>query len=337
MALVDGTGQRILVVDDNPFIGSLLRHGLSAEGYEVAIAQDGREALAAVAETRPDLILLDLDLPHVSGDEVCRRLKAAPTTRFIPVVMITAMGAFKNKLDAWDYGADDFLTKPFHLIEVITRCRSLLRIKGLVEERDSAEAVVFALARAVEAKSPFTQGHAERVTGYSLALAAVAGIAPDDLDVLRKGALLHDVGKISIPDAVLNKPGPLTTDEFDLIKEHHATGAHIVEPLHSVRDAIPLIRWHHERLDGAGYPDGLSGEQIKPLVRILSVSDVYDSLASERPYRGPVSHARCLEILRESARGGGLDRDLVELFAEAVVSPGCCAPQGELLGTMKTR
>jgi putative two-component system response regulator len=320
-------------VDDNPFIASLLQHGLTAEGYRVTTAHDGLEALACVGNEPPDLILLDVDLPHMSGDEICRRLKSDPATRLIPVVMVTALGAMHDKLAAWDYGADDFLTKPFHLVEVTTRCRSLLRIKRLVEERDSAEAVVYALARAVEAKSVFTHGHAERVTHYCLGLADAVGLSATDRDVLRKGSQLHDIGKISIPDAVLNKPGPLTPDEYAIVKEHAAQGAHIVEPLHSVRDAVPLIRWHHERLDGTGYPDGLRGEQIPLLVRVLSVCDVYDSLSSDRPYRPAIPHEVCLDMLHENAQGGGLDPELVVLFMEIASKvtgprPAWHAPRG---------
>jgi putative two-component system response regulator len=307
-------GPRILVVDDNVSIASLLRHGLTAEGYQVAVAQDGLEALERVAVFAPDLILLDVELPHLSGDEICRRLKQDPATQLIPIVMITAMGAFQNKLAAWEYGADDFLTKPFHLVEVIARCRSLLRIKRLIEERDSAEAVVYALARAVEAKSPYTHGHSERVTRYTMALAEASGVPASQREILHKGAQLHDIGKISIPDAILNKPGALTAEEYNVVKRHAAEGAYIVEPLHSVRDAVPLIRWHHERLDGRGYPDGLHGDAIPFLVRILSVCDVYDSLSSDRPYRDSIPHPVCLEMLEENARGGGLDPELVALF-----------------------
>jgi putative two-component system response regulator len=257
-------------------------------------------------------------MPRLAGDEVCRRLKADPATRLIPVVMITAQGAFRNKLDAWDYGADEFLPKPFLREEVTTRCRSLLRVKRLVEERDSAEAVVFALARAVEAKSPYTHGHSERVTAYALALAEARDLGPRDREVLRKGGLLHDIGKISVPDAVLNKPGKLTAAEYELIKDHAAAGAHIVEHLRTVHDAIPLIRNHHERLDGRGYPDGLAGDAIPPLVRVLAVADVFDSLSSDRPYRPALPHALCLSMLRENALGGGLDPELVAAFADAV-------------------
>jgi putative two-component system response regulator len=196
-------------------------------------------------------------------------------------------------------------------------------------ERDSAESVVFALARTVEATSRFTHGHSERVLAYSLALAEVCGVGAAEREVLRKGALLHDIGKISVPDVILDKPGALTGEELAVVKTHTTQGAHIVEPLHSVRDAVPLIRWHHERLDGKGYPDGLRGEEIGPLVRILSVCDVYDSLASDRPYRGAIPHGRCLEIMRENALGGGLDLELVALFAASVPTlerPGHAPP-----------
>ncbi len=318
LAAAEPPTQRVLVVDDNPSIALLLRQVLAAEGYEVSVARDGLEAIAHVGQKVPDLILLDLDLPYLSGDEVCRRLKNSPATRLIPIVIVTAQSEFQNKLDAWEYGADDFLTKPFHLVEVTARCRSLLRIKRLVEERDSAESVVFALARAVEAKSPFTHGHSERVLQYSLALAGALDLPAEDHDILHKGALLHDIGKISIPDAILNKPGPLTPEEFSIIKEHTAAGAHIVEPLQSVRDAMPLIRWHHERLDGKGYPDGLRGDAISQVVRILAVADVYDSLSSDRPYRRRIPHETSLEMLRDNALGGGLDLELVALFTELV-------------------
>jgi putative two-component system response regulator len=316
---------RILIVDDNPSIARLLRQSLKAEGYRIDLAEDGQEALARVAAEPPDLILLDVGLPQVTGDEVCRRLKANPATHLIPIVMVTAQGEMQSKLQAWEYGADDFLTKPFHLAEVLARCRSLLRIKRLVEERDSAEAVVYALARTVEAKSPYTLGHSERVAQYALDLSRAVALNDRQLEVMRKGALLHDIGKISVPDEILNKPGALTPEEYDVVKGHAATGAHIVEPLHSVRDAVPLIRWHHERLDGRGYPDGLAGDSIPFPVRILSVADVYDSLSSDRPYRPSIPHEVCLDILRDNARGGGLDLELVLLFSE-IVTPIKDAP-----------
>jgi putative two-component system response regulator len=328
-SLPSASGRRVLVVDDDPAIGLLLGQLLEHEGYRIARAADGREALARAAEFQPDLVLLDLDLPQLGGYEVCRRLKQDPATRLLPVLILTGQSSSEARVRAWDLGADDFLTKPFQPVDVRARCRSLLRLKGLVDELDSAQAVVFAFARAVEAKSPYTQGHAARVTTYALALAELVGVSAPDREVLRKGAVLHDIGKIWVPDAILNKPGPLNAEEFELVKQHPLQGVRIVEPLRSIRDAIPLIRWHHERPDGRGYPDGLAGEAIPLLVRILSVADVYDALASARPYRPAMDHADCLVELRRMATGGGLDLELVHSFAGAVTGP-CCQQSRQL-------
>jgi putative two-component system response regulator len=314
MSTFTPTNQRVLIVDDNPSVASLLRHALLLEGCEADVASDGLEALDCIAACPPDLILLDLDLPYLSGDEICRRLKNDPVTNLIPIVMVTGQGDSQSKLDAWEYGADDFLTKPLQMVEVMSRCRSLLRIRRLVQERDSAEAVVFALARTVEAKSPYTHGHSERVKHYALRLAEALHVSDHDCEVLRKGALLHDIGKLSVPDAILDKPSILTAEEYEVVKTHAAQGAHIVEPLRSLREVVPLIRWHHERFDGRGYPDGLRGEQIPLLVRILAVADVYDAMSSERPYRPSISHERCLKMLQENAMGGGLDGEVVSTF-----------------------
>ena len=330
----DQSGARLLVVDDDPGIAALLHHVLTSEGHDVVVARDGLEALDSLQRRVPDLVLLDIDMPRMSGDEVCRRLKSSPATRLVPVIMITARGDLQRRLDAWEYGADEFLSKPFHTIEVTARCRSLLRIKKLVEERDSAEAVVFALARAVEAKSPYTHGHSERVTRLVLTMAEHLGIPDADREILRKGALLHDVGKISIPDAILDKPGKLTAEEYDVVKGHAAQGAHIVAPLASVQNVIPLIRWHHERPDGKGYPDGLSGEAIPLLVRMLSVADVYDSLASERPYRRKLPREMCLQILRETALDGGLDPELVATCSEIVSGESESVPAAAVESTV---
>ncbi|OWK39476.1 GAF domain/HD domain protein [Fimbriiglobus ruber] len=308
-------------MDDEPAIADLLRRVLEAEGHDVAIATDGEVALDQVAEHRPDLVVLDLDMPRMGGFEVCRRLKTDPGTRLLPVLVLTGTGAADARVRAWDLGADEFLTKPFPNVEVAARCRSLLRQKELVDALDSAESVMFALARAIEAKSPFTQGHSDRVARYAHALAKRLGLGACEVDTLRRGAAIHDIGKISTPDAVLDKPGRLTPDEYELIKRHPADGARIVEPLRSARDLIPLIRWHHERVDGKGYPDGLAGSQLPLIVRVLAVADVYDALASDRPYRVAMPHARCREVMVADAAGGGLDPELVRTFFEAVTQP----------------
>jgi putative two-component system response regulator len=311
----------ILVVDDEVAITRLLRMVLEADGHEVVVAADGQSALDRVAERRPDLVILDLDMPRLGGFEVCRRLKNAPNTRLLPILVLTGTGVADARLRAWDLGADEFLTKPFQTLEVAARCRSLLRQKELVNALDSAESVVFALARAIEAKSPYTHGHSGRVTQYALSLGKLLGLGETEVDILRRGAALHDIGKINTPDAILNKPGGLTPEEFEVVKRHPEEGVRIVQPLSSARDVLPLIHWHHERMDGSGYPDGLMGGSIPLLVRILAVADVYDALASDRPYRPAMPHERCQEVMEKDAREGGLDPELEKVFFEAVTGP----------------
>ncbi len=318
MSAQDPLRRTILIVDDEPAITKLLRIVLEAEGHQIVVAADGQQAMERVAARHPDLIILDVDMPQVGGFEVCRRLKLAPETRLLPILILTGTGAANARLRAWELGADEFLTKPFQTLEVAARCRSLLRQKELVDGLDSAESVVFTLARAIEAKSSFTHGHSDRVTQYAITLAKQIGISEADLDILRRGAALHDIGKISTPDAILDKPGSLTPEEFDVIKRHPADGARIVEPLRSARDILPLIRWHHERINGTGYPDGLAGDAISQLVRILSVADVYDALASDRPYRPAMSHEQCQEVMKKDSERGGLDPELVRHFFENV-------------------
>ncbi|MBI2808655.1 MAG: response regulator [Planctomycetes bacterium] len=304
----------ILVIDDDAAVAGLLEHLLETAGHQVTLARDGREGLALVGTNKFDLVLTDLDMPHFDGHDVCHRIKQEPATRLIPVLMITGRNAQEAKLRAWELGADDYLTKPFDTVEVLARCRSLLRVKQLMDELDSAEAVVFAFARAVEAKCRYTWGHSERVAAGAVGLAQRLGLPEADQGVLRKGAMLHDIGKINIPDAILNKPGALTAAEYEIVKQHPTQGARIVEPLQSIRDTIPLIRWHHERLDGQGYPDGLFGGAIPLMARILAVADVFDAISSERPYRPALSLPESFAILRTNAAGGGLDPELVKCF-----------------------
>jgi putative two-component system response regulator len=313
---VPAPAQQILLVEDDPQIAALLEHLLVNDGHWVVTARNGREALAHVAVAPPDLILTDLDMPYVNGFEVCRQIKSDPATRLLPVLIITGRDAREARMQSWEIGADDFLTKPFDTLEVLARCRSLLRVKRLTDELDSAKSVLFAFARAVEAKSPHTWGHSERVTGYAMSLAKRIGLGEAECDVLRMGAMVHDIGKINIPDAILNKPGSLTDEEYSTVKQHPLQGVRIVEPLRSLREVIPIVRWHHERLDGRGYPDGLFGGSIPLLARIVSVADVFDALSSRRPYRPAMPHEHCLDLLQNSAADGGLDPELVNVFCD---------------------
>jgi putative two-component system response regulator len=271
-------------------------------------------ALDRLAAGPPDLVLLDLEMRHIDAYEVCRRVKQDAATRLVPIVLVTEQPGLQARLYAWELGADDFLTKPVRPVELLARCRSLLRTKRLIDGLDLDEAVIFALARAAEARSPYTHGHSERVKDYALRLARRLGLPEEQRELLGKGALLHDIGKGNVPDAILGKPGPLTAAEFERVKEHPVQGVFLVEPLPSLRDTLPLIRWHHERLDGQGYPDGLCGDAVPLLVRVLAVADVYHALTSERPYRSAIPPERGRKMLVNDALNGGLDPELVECF-----------------------
>ncbi|HEX3150669.1 MAG TPA: HD domain-containing phosphohydrolase [Gemmataceae bacterium] len=314
MQLIEPAGRQILVVDDDPTVGAALEQILKHEGYHVTRARDGRGAIKVVDASPPDLILLDLNMPNMGGFEVCKRIKGNPATTLLPIVIVTGESEFDARMQAWEVGADDFLTKPFQLVEVLARCRSLLRTKQLIDELDSAQSVLFAFARTLEAKSRYTQGHSERVTRHALWLAERVGVPATERETLRRGSLLHDIGKISIPDAVLDKPARLTPEEYAVVKRHPEEGVRMVESLRSIRDVIPHIRWHHERMDGGGYPDGLFAANIPLAVRVLSVADVYDALATERPYRPALAIDECFRIMHADAAGGGLDPELVKEF-----------------------
>jgi putative two-component system response regulator len=328
---------RVLIVEDDPAIRTLLQQVLHLEGCAVTLAGDGDEGMALASELRPDLILLDIEMPGLSGLDVCRHLKADPATCLTPILLMTGQYETYSRLGAWENGADEFLTKPFHLVEVRARCRSLLRTAHLIGELDTAQSVLFAWARALEAKSASTRGHADRVAAHAVLLADAVGLPADQCEIIRRGSLLHDIGKIGIPDAILDKAGRLTPEEVAIIKSHPAEGARIVEPLKSVRELVPIIRWHHERIDGGGYPDGLRGEDIPLFVRIVSVADVYDSLTSIRPYRDAVPQERSLKIMKEDALNGGLDPELVAVFAELIASAAVPAPPSGMPALINTQ
>jgi putative two-component system response regulator len=304
---------KILIAEDNLLYRLALQATLTEWGYEVVAVADGLAAYAALqGPDAPKVALLDWMMPGLEGIEVCRKVRALRAPEPPYLVVLTSKDGKENIVKALESGADDHIAKPFDRGELKARLRVGLRIVGL----QTSQTVVFAFARAVEAKSPYTQGHADRVSRYAQALAEAMGVSEEDKDVLQRGAVLHDIGKIAVPDAILNKPGPLTPEEFEIAKRHPVEGVKIVASLESVREVIPLVRWHHERLDGAGYPDGLRGDAIPYLVRILSVADVYDALASERPYRGVLPHEVCLDIMRKDAASGGLDPELVQAFAK---------------------
>ena len=321
---VDAGRSRLLVVDDNPVNRQFLEDELTDEGYLVSTAEDGEDALQKVATESPDLILLDVMMPKLDGYETCRRLKSDSRTILIPVVMVTALTATHERIKGIEAGADDFLSKPYNRLELLTRVRSLLKLKRHTDELENAETVLFTLALSVEAKDPYTNDHCDRLARLSVALGEKLGLTQEQLKALHRGGILHDLGKIGIPDAILLKPGPLNDVERAVVREHPAIGERICRPLKSLRLVLPIIRHHHERWDGSGYPDGLAGEAIPVTARALQVVDVYDALTTQRPYKPAYSHDQACAIMREETTKGWWDSGMVEAFI-ALISNGHAA------------
>lgn len=309
---------KVLVVDDNHTNVELICMHLKGFDYRIEKAYDGEEALAAVEKEHPDLILLDLMMPKLSGYEVCQKLKSNPKTALIPIVIVTALRELDDKIKAMELGADDYLIKPFNKIELTTRVRSLLRLSSLYDELDHSEAIMFSLVESLEAKDLYTRGHSERVAKYSVILGKALGLPTRDIEDLRKGSLLHDIGKIGVKENVLNKEGRLTAEELEHIRSHPARGYDICKGLKSFKRLLPIIRWHHERMDGKGYPDGLKGEEIPLTARICSITDAFDAMTSHRPYRRGVNPIQAAQIFERELGSGQWDDDIVKVFIRLI-------------------
>ena len=303
----------VLVVDDSAANRELIEACLAGIDCRVRLAGDGPTALAAIEAAAPDLVLLDVQMPGMDGYTVCRRLKASSALRLVPVVMITALDRSDDRVQALEAGADDFMSKPVERLELVARVRSALRLKAVYDRLDSAEHVIYSLAAAVEAKDSYTERHTNRVAESARYLGVRLGLAEDDLDALYRGGIIHDIGKIGVPDAVLQKPEPLNADELVLMRAHPEIGENIVRPLRTASDLLPIVRHHHEAFDGHGYPDGLRGTAIPLLARIVAVCDAFDALTSDRPYRSRLSEREALAILAGGA-GRQWDPQLVSLL-----------------------
>jgi putative two-component system response regulator len=307
---------RVLVVDDIEANRGLVTAMLTRDGYEVSAAVSGTEALQSVRENRPDLVLLDVMMPGLNGFEVCRLLKGDPATRLVPVVLITALHHADDRIRGIDADADDFITKPFNVHELRSRVRSLIRIKRYTDDLDSAESVIVSLALTIEARDKYTEGHCQRLASYGSALGRHLGLGDEEVTALVRGGFLHDIGKVGIPDAVLLKAARLTPAEYEVMKQHTTIGERLCGELRSLRHVRPIVRHHHERLDGSGYPDGLRGDAIPLLAQIIGIVDVFDAITTSRPYKAAASAERAFEELALEAARGWHQRDLVEAFIQ---------------------
>jgi len=300
----------IVIAEDDPAMRDLLTCMVESLGHEVRPAPDGARALEAVSARPPDLVLSDVNMPEVDGFELCRRLKASPTTRLIPIVLITGLGQ-EHRVRGIEAGADEFLSKPVEFGDLQLRLRAFLRMKAFTDELETAEAILLTLAETIEAKDPYTSGHCRRLADLSVAIGELFALGAEELTALRRAGYLHDLGKVAVPEVILLKPAPLSAAERRVMERHPIVGEEICRPLRSLASVLPIIRHHHERLDGSGYPDALRGAELPLLPRILQVVDTYDALTTDRPYRRAVPPRMALEILRAEASRGQRDERVV--------------------------
>ena len=315
LSLIHGhAGPRIMVVDDDPQIRGVLIRLLSRLTGSVIQASSAEEALESLRTMPPDLVLLDIGLPGRNGHAVLSEIRASADLRLVPVVILSGEGSREDKLRALRAGATDFIAKPFDSEELMTRLQSLLQLKSFTDTLEEAEKVIVALARTIDARDPYTAGHSERVSIYAAALGRQIGMPQSELDALRQGCLFHDLGKIAIRDEVLLKPGPLTPEEYEEMKQHTVLGRDLLLPMRTLARALPVVYHHHERCDGSGYPEGLGGADIPLIARAAAIADVFDGMTSDRPYRDGLMGRDALDEIEREARAGMWDRTLVDEF-----------------------
>lgn len=310
----------ILIVDDQEIILKLLEETLRSENYAVRVAFNGLDALDEVQKQKPDLIITDMLMPKMNGNDMVAKLKESADTRLIPVIMLTGLFDFENKVRALEIGVDDFLGKPFNRIELITKVRALLKTKTYIDQLENAETVIFSLALAIEGRDPYTNGHCHRLADYGTKLARKIGLAEFEVDAVRKGGVIHDIGKIAVPDGILLKPGKLTAEEYDIMKIHPEAGENICKPLKSLAPVLPIIRGHQERWDGTGYPDKLDGTSIPITARVIAIVDFYDALMTVRPYKRALDVKQALDIMNKETQEHKWDPNLMAVFHDMIIN-----------------
>jgi len=324
-------GSMVLIVDDEYIGRETLQSVLEGEGYDLEMAENGLQAIEKAKELLPDVILLDVMMPGMTGFEVCQHIRNDPQIAEIPIIILTALDDRESLLNALKAGADDFISKPFDRYELRARLlgiTQLNRYQKLIQERaklreantqllSAYEATIEGWSHAMDLRDRETEGHSQRVTQLTVKMSQALGLGNDDIMHIRRGALLHDMGKIGVPDAILHKPGPLTDDEWILMRKHPQFAFDMLYPIEYLRPALGSPLSHHEKWDGTGYPRGLKGEEIPMAARIFAVVDVWDALTSDRPYRPAWSEEQALTYIREQS-GKHFDPDAVDLFFKSL-------------------
>jgi putative two-component system response regulator len=309
---------QLLIVDDEPQVTSLLCRFVSQEGYDVTVLHDGESALAWIGDHTPDVVVFDIMMPGVTGIDLCRKMKADRATRLIPVVLVTGHASQEDQLEAVDAGADDVISKPVNSEQFRIRLRSLVRMKRYTDDLESAGAVMMTLAMMIESRDGSAEGHCHRIANHAVSIGRQLGLHGEALQTLRRGGFLHDIGMLAIPDSVLHKPGSLEPEEYALVQSHTVIGDSLIAGLRSLQPVRPIVRHHHERLDGSGYPDGLRGDAIPLAAQIIGLVDAFESMTFPKAYQPTLAPDQALGNLRAQAARGWRHADLIEVFADVL-------------------
>ena len=327
-----GRGYRILLAHIPPQTCAELRLATTTERYSWIETLSATEAFAAISAERVDLVIAHADMPEVGGVDLCRVIKKAAGTHFLPVFVIDSQCDEATEVQAIEAGADAYLVEPLRSQPLHARIQAMLRHKSMIESLDDPEMVLFSLAQSVEDRDPALRQHCERLSHICSALGLAMGLTPQDVLNLQRAAFLHDIGKVAIPDSILLKPDTLTPDEWAVMQSHAERGERICKNIRSLDSVLPIIRHHHEKWDGTGYPDGLAGENIPLLARILQTADIYDALTTERPYKQAFTSQEALQIMLAEAQKGWRDPSLTAHFAEILpaLSTACVPDLSQL-------
>ncbi len=321
----------VLIVDDEYIGRETLQSVLEGEGYQLEMAESGMQAIEKAKQLLPDVILLDVMMPGMTGFEVCQRIRSDPQIAEIPIIILTALDDRESLLNALKAGADDFISKPFDRYELRARLLGITRLnryQKLLQERaklreanaqllNAYEATIEGLSHALDLRDRETEGHSRRVTEVTVRLAQALNISEDEITHIRRGALLHDIGKIGIPDSILHKPDTLTEEEWGIMRKHPQFAHDMLSPIEYLRPALAIPYSHHEKWDGTGYPRNIKGEEIPMSARLFAIADVWDALTSNRPYRDAWTAEQALAYIREQS-GKHFDPQVVDLFFQVI-------------------
>ncbi len=313
------SGELILVVEDDEMLSEGLRDWLQFVGYRVQLACNGREALERLDNAHPDIIISDIVMPEMNGYQLLETVRSRPQLNTIPFLFLTGRAQKSEVLIGKGLGVDDYITKPWGPEELLTAIRvKLKRTKDIAftQLQRAYKDSLTVLANAIEARDAYTRGHVERVSSYSVMIAREMEMDDDEVDAVELGAILHDIGKIAVHESILTKPGELTPEEMSEMRKHPEIGVFMIKDIPYLVPATPIIKYHHERYDGKGYPEGLAGEDIPLHARIMAIADLFDALTTDRPYHEALSPQKAVAYIQNES-GKHFDPKIVEVFVRA--------------------